>query len=110
MRLAFVPPNDQILTSMAEPVDEEELKSGRFAELIESMINLARGEQDEQNRMILVGLAAPQVGIAKRVILVDFAPTANEFRVGDLRVLVNPEITWRSNETNEWFEGVFSPD
>ncbi|HYR88498.1 MAG TPA: peptide deformylase [Terriglobia bacterium] len=110
MKLAFIPPSDPILTKIAEPVTEEDLSCGRLTELIESMIMFAKGEQDEQNRMILVGLAAPQIGISKRIILVDLAPTETEFKVGDLRVFVNPQITWSSEETSEWYEGCFSTD
>ncbi len=47
-----------------------------------------------------VGLAAPQVGILRRVVVID---------VGDgLVELVNPEITWQSEETQCGREGCLS--
>jgi peptide deformylase len=30
--------------------------------------------------------------------------------VGDLRIYINPKITWSSQEENEWYEGCFSTD
>jgi len=55
-----------------------------------------------------IGLAAIQVGVAKRVIVMDIAP-----REGDRepRYFVNPEILWRSEETQPYEEGCLSvPD
>ncbi len=55
-----------------------------------------------------IGLAAIQVGVAKRVIVMDLAkkdePPAP-------RYFVNPEILWTSEETGPWEEGCLSvPD
>ena len=55
-----------------------------------------------------IGLAAIQVGVAKRVIVMDLAkkdePPAP-------RYFVNPEILWASEETGPWEEGCLSvPD
>ena len=52
-----------------------------------------------------IGLAAPQVGVAKRIIVVDAArgespPTPYK--------LVNPEITWSSDDTKVHEEGCLS--
>lgn len=47
-----------------------------------------------------VGLAAPQIGILRKIIV---------FRIDDEdRVLINPEITWRSRETITEAEGCLS--
>ena len=49
-----------------------------------------------------VGLAAPQVGILRRVVIID---------VGDgtgVHELINPEITYRSEETQRVLEGCLS--
>lgn len=50
-----------------------------------------------------VGLAAPQVGIGKRIIVVD----PGEAR-GGLFQVVNPEITWHSDELDRGTEGCLS--
>ena len=52
-----------------------------------------------------VGLAAPQVGVAKRVIVVDVAREGEKPQ--PLRI-ANPEILWRSEETTLANEGCLS--
>lgn len=59
-----------------------------------------------------IGLAAPQVGVLKRVIVVDVAKreaTEEEPEVEpDPIFLANPEIIWQSDETSEYEEGCLS--
>lgn len=50
-----------------------------------------------------VGLAATQVDVHERVIVIDVSEDNN-----DLRVLINPEILWRSEETQVYEEGCLS--
>ncbi len=50
-----------------------------------------------------VGLAAPQVGILRRVVVIDISEGRDH-----LIELVNPEITWRSEETQCGREGCLS--
>lgn len=52
-----------------------------------------------------IGLAAPQVGIAKRVIVLDIAD--KEAPPAPL-AMANPEILWKSEETVVWEEGCLS--
>jgi peptide deformylase len=55
-----------------------------------------------------IGLAAIQVGVAKRVIVMDLSREGEEKAP---RYLVNPEIVWRSDETAPHEEGCLSvPD
>ncbi len=55
-----------------------------------------------------VGLAAPQVGVSKRVIVVDAADKDEAPR--PLK-MANPEIVWASDETQDYEEGCLSlPD
>ncbi len=55
-----------------------------------------------------IGLAAIQVGVAKRVIVMDLA---REDDPPTPRYFVNPEILWTSEETGPWEEGCLSvPD
>lgn len=51
-----------------------------------------------------VGLAAPQIGVSKRIFVIDIA-TADE--KSDLRVFINPEFVAREGET-VWEEGCLS--
>ncbi|MFJ1300542.1 peptide deformylase [Pseudomonadota bacterium AL_CKDN230030165-1A_HGKHYDSX7] len=50
-----------------------------------------------------VGLAATQVDVHERVIVIDVSEEGNE-----LRVLINPEITWKSDELQVYEEGCLS--
>ena len=47
--------------------------------------------------------------LTKKIILVDIGADGHG-GVSDLRVYVNPEITWMSDEKEEWYEGCFSTD
>ena len=57
-----------------------------------------------------VGLAAPQVGVSKRIVVIDVAhPDEGEER--NPIYLVNPEIIWHSDEESCQYEGCLSvPD
>lgn len=50
-----------------------------------------------------VGLAATQVDVHERVVVIDVSEDGNE-----LRVLINPEITWKSEERQTYEEGCLS--
>jgi len=50
-----------------------------------------------------VGLAATQVDVHERVVVMDVSEDSNE-----LRVLINPEIIWRSDEQQIYQEGCLS--
>ena len=56
-----------------------------------------------------IGLAAPQVGVLRRVLVIDCAKGEDE--APDPVCLANPEIIWSSEETSEHEEGCLSiPD
>ena len=50
-----------------------------------------------------VGLAATQVDIHERIVVIDVSDEQNE-----LMVFINPEIIWASSETKSWREGCLS--
>jgi len=50
-----------------------------------------------------VGLAATQIDVHEQVIVIDVSDTGNE-----LRVFINPEITWASEERQVYDEGCLS--
>ncbi|MFO1013262.1 MAG: peptide deformylase [Caulobacteraceae bacterium] len=52
-----------------------------------------------------IGLAAVQVGVDKRIIVMDIAQKEGE---REPRYFINPEITWRSEETVPYEEGCLS--
>jgi peptide deformylase len=57
-----------------------------------------------------IGLAAIQIGVPQRVIVMDISPREGEGE-REPRYFVNPEILWRSEETQPYEEGCLSvPD
>ena len=58
-----------------------------------------------------VGLAAPQVGVSRRVIVVEYGDDENEEVPKQLFVVINPEIVQKSEEMIDGTEGCLSvPD
>lgn len=92
MKSIFLKPNDLLLRKIAEEADPD---SPETQKIIRTMFKVAKGEQKGKKKPIMVGLAAPQIGIPKRIILVDIAADGKG-KVGDLKVYINPEITWQS--------------
>jgi peptide deformylase len=90
---------DPILRRKARSVTcfDEELQT-----LIEDMIDTMRAAPG-------VGLAAPQVGVSERVIVVEYAEDEEkEDAPKKLYVMLNPEIKVFSEETEEAIEGCLS--
>jgi len=92
--LTLVSLSDPRLRMKAEPVTrvDDEIK-----DILQSMHKML-SEQDA------LGLAANQVGLLKRLIAIDFGPEVHSAPL----LMVNPEITWKSDETAEFEEGCLS--
>jgi len=106
-RKGFAYPNDPILTKVAESIAVDEITLPKTQKIIDKLLKFAYPEQSDRKKPVMVGLAAPQVKISKRIILVDVGADGHG-GVSDLRVFINPEITWRSKENAIWYEGCFS--
>ena len=52
-----------------------------------------------------IGLAAIQIGVAKRVVTMDLSKKEDNH---EPQVFINPEIVWKSDETAEYEEGCLS--
>ena len=76
---------DPILVRKAEPVDRVDAE----------IVGLARDMVETAHAAPGVGLAAPQVGVSKRVIVVDLSVGQNK---DDLIILVNPEVVGKEGE------------
>ncbi len=89
---------DDVLRQEAQPVDEfnDDLRT-----LVDDMIETMRAAPG-------VGLAAPQIGVSKRVIVVEFGSEEDESIPETLYVLVNPEIVQESKENVAGIEGCLS--
>ena len=93
MKIVFYP--DEGLNHPCEQVNE-------FNSSLISLINdMAKTMYEEKG----VGLAAPQVGVNKRVLVMD--PTCGE-SPDQLRALINPKITWYSQDKVVAKEGCLS--
>lgn len=103
----FISPSDPMLREVAKPFSEEEVESSSTQELCEAMLNFGYGNRIEQGKSFLVGLAGPQIGISKRIILVDILADGKGLS-GELQVYLNPEIIWKSEEKERWQEGCYS--
>ncbi len=106
----FIPPGDPLLKKRAFEVSQEEVGSEKIEALIERMLEVAGGNRTDSTKRGLVGLAAPQIGERKRIILVDIGIDDSRKGWGDLKVYINPEILWRSDEWVDGREGCFSVD
>ena len=89
---------EEVLRKKAESVEsfDEELRN-----LIDDMVETMRDAPG-------VGLAAPQIGVSKRVIVVEFGSEDDENLPKQLYVMVNPEIENCSEETLGGIEGCLS--
>lgn len=82
--------NDEILRKKSRPVEEI---TPKITTLLDDMVETMRAAEG-------VGLAAPQVGILRRIVVMECEP-------GDVIELINPVITSRSGTQNE-IEGCLS--
>lgn len=109
--LGMVLPNDPVLMQKAEQVVSKQINAEHVKDTIAKLHEVALGQRDMRKgkkRRTLVGLAAPQIGVSLRIILVDTKVQANRTRYGELECFINPEIIWRSRETADGREGCFS--
>jgi peptide deformylase len=81
---------DSVLRRTADPITEIDSETKQIAEkMVEAMLR-ANG----------IGIAAPQIGVSKRIIVLDLD--------GKFHVLINPEIIETSQESEEIVEGCLS--
>jgi len=97
-----------VLRQVSEKVPLEEIRSSEIKKLIRDMF-------DTMDSAAGVGLAAPQIGILKRVIVAGFDrsdryPELKEKKM-EFRVMINPEIKILKGEYEGFWEGCLSvPD
>jgi peptide deformylase len=98
--------NADILNIVAEEVEADEVGSPEVERVIEDMLWLAAGKDQEGGAQI-VGLAAPQVGVSKRIVIIDINATGLREKQ-DMIVLINPEIVEMSDEIVDGRESCWS--
>ena len=92
-------PDSLLLRTPSTPLTKSDILSPVFGRLAASMIETVC---DEGHRG--VGIAAPQVGILRRVVVVQRL----DKKGGPFEIYVNPEIVWRSEECATGGEGCLS--
>ena len=106
----FLAPEDPILNTRAAEVPLHEIPLSDIQSIIDRLFEAAKGERTDPTQRGLVGLAAPQIGVSKRIILVDMSVTSERNFFGNLKAFINPEILWQSEEILWDREGCYSVD
>jgi peptide deformylase len=89
---------DPVLKQVAQPVETfDDTIRGQLTKMIETMYH-AHG----------IGLAANQVGLLNRVLVIDIAQREDDKASRAPICMVNPEIIWASDEPSFWEEGCLS--
>lgn len=88
----------EVLRQKCEKVDKVDDKLRRFLDDMLETMYVDKG----------CGLAAPQVGVTKRIIVVDDNPSDDDKSARNPMYLINPEIIWRSEEKVLFNEGCLS--
>lgn len=102
---SYVEPNNPVLREVAEPIALDEITDPEIQSVIDRMFQIAYPAQQDKSKPVLVGLAAPQIGVSKRIILVDVEADGKGGTANHLKAFINPEITSESEETVEGYEG-----
>lgn len=113
LALGLVPVNHPALSKIAYSLVAEEIGSQNTQTIIDKLFTTATSQRDSKHAHKrkgrgMVGLAAPQVGIELRIILIDTHITRERKKFGKLECFINPEIIWKTRETEEGREGCFS--
>ena len=105
MRLNIVQAGDPVLRKKGRELTKEDIRSRRIQELIEQMRETMRDAPG-------VGLAAPQIGLSERIIVVEYFERAEDEEKEDapkkVWAVLNPEITKASEEKLMGVEGCLS--
>lgn len=106
----FLKPENPMLRTSVSMVSTEAIKSEEIQSIIDQMLQIAKGERADIEKRVMVGLAAPQIGIPLRIILVDIGVDSDRKNLGRLNAYINPQIIWYSEEKEEGREACYSVD
>ncbi len=97
---------EEILQISAKSATQEEFASQEIANIVQALNFIAR-------KISAVGFAAPQIGYSKRIMIIGMEfdnPRRPNVKQFPTMLFVNPEITFRSEDTAEDWEGCASFD
>lgn len=101
----LVPQNHQALHTIAEEITEEEFENGFVAKLLSDMRKALKNYNVDG--FVAVAIAAPQIGVSKRVFLVEDQSEDREEVVPTV-VAINPKIVKASKKSHLVGEGCLS--
>jgi peptide deformylase len=94
-----------VLPIITAPDPRLKIKARPVAAVDDDVRRLMDDMLETMRKAIGIGLAAPQVGVAKRVIVLD---VARQGEPPQPMMLANPEVLWRSDEMATFSEGCLS--
>ncbi|MGH7196737.1 MAG: peptide deformylase [Candidatus Saccharimonadales bacterium] len=102
-----VPPESEVLNLIAEEIPLEDITSEETQSLVNKLFRIAYGRQGDAKYPTLVGLAAPQIGVSKRIVIIGIDAVGSGEQP-ELKEFINPEVIESSDELEEGREGCFS--
>jgi peptide deformylase len=102
-----VPPESEVLNLIAEEIPVHEILDEEVQALVDTLFRVAYGRQGDAKYPTLVGLAAPQIGVSKRVVIIGMNPVGGSEQP-ELKEFINPQIIEASDELEEGREACFS--
>ena len=108
--MMFIETKNPILWTSASEVSSSDILSEKTQAIIDQMLDIAGGNRKDLKQAVMVGLAAPQIGINKRIILVDIGIDNEKRQFGELKAFINPKIVWASPKQILGREGCYSVD
>ncbi len=102
-----VPPSSEVLNFIAEEIPVAEIQSPEVQSLIDKLFRVAHGRQGDAQFPTLVGLAAPQIGVSKRIVIIGMNAVGGGEQP-ELKEFINPEVVDTSDEVEDGREGCFS--
>ena len=107
-KLELIPAQSPSLNEASVEVPRDEILTEATQWLISEMLGIAEGIRGDENKRSMAGLAAPQVGVNKRIIIVDTIAEPNVIQPPELEVFINPVIISSSDKQELGREGCFS--
>lgn len=101
----LVPQNHQALHSIAEEVTAEEFKNDTVTKILKDM--RAAIKTYDVDGYAAVAIAAPQIGVSKRIFLIEDQNSEREDKLPTV-IAINPKIIKLSKKTHEVGEGCLS--
>jgi peptide deformylase len=112
--LGMIGPESSVLNQKATRVLKRGLGTKELKSIIARLFAAAGGQieagqnGETKNMRRLVGLAAPQIGESKQIIIIDTRVSPDRKGESELECFINPKIVWHSKETAAGREGCFS--